>query len=108
MNYVDNVANSGTRPMDVDQQETNKATYYHGETPWETLGGPQVKCSPVIPNHCGGPRKFRKCSARWEKKNHAALDVRINMEDEAKIPIENGKYIFWQISTNDQRTKLRI
>ena len=41
-------------------------------------------------------------------KNHTVLDDdRLDMEDESKIPIGNRMCIFWQISINDQRPKLR-
>ena len=42
LNYVEYVAKADIGPMNVDQQETDKAMCYHWETPWgEVLIGPR-------------------------------------------------------------------
>ena len=35
LDYTEDVAKADIEPMNVDQQETNKATCYNLETPWE-------------------------------------------------------------------------
>ena len=53
LDYVEDVTKANIGPMNVDHQETNKATCYHWETTWGgALAASQVKCDPVIPSHC--------------------------------------------------------
>ena len=54
LDYVEDVSKADIGTMNMDQQETNKPTHYHWENPWGPLSGPQVKCGPIIPSHCGG------------------------------------------------------
>ena len=36
LDYAENVVKVNTGPMNVDQQETNKATHYHQDASWGT------------------------------------------------------------------------
>ena len=95
LDHIENMAKVGIEPININQQETNKATSYHWATPWGPLTGLQVKHGSVIPSHCEGhisPGKLKKNLVSVVK-YYTAVDYRINMEDESKIPIENKKPI---------------
>ena len=51
LDYAKDIAKSEIGPMDIDQQETNKANYYYWKTFLGTLAGVKVKSCPVIPSY---------------------------------------------------------
>ena len=94
--------------MQINKRQTRQPDTI-GKLLGRPLTGPQVKSGPVIPSHCGehvSPGKFKN-SVPTEK-NHTVLDDGIDLEDKSKTPVGNRKNLFWKISINDQRPKLRV
>ena len=97
LDYVEYVSKAKIEPMNVDQQETNKATHYHGEKSLEGASqrppGKTWSSNSHLLWRTGLPRKIRKFSACYKKKKNAPLHDRIIMEDNSKLLVENRKCI---------------
>ena len=103
------MAKADIRLMTVDNKRQKRPPDNTGKFLGGPLTGPNIKQGPVIPSHCGEhvlPGKLDNPVSTV--KNHTVLDDGLDLENESKIPVGNVKCIFWQISTNDQRPKLRV